>query len=166
CYVGPGHIKMIHGNGWMRKMGASGIYLPWSGLGHVDASYTRHQILFIAAHELSHAHSITDEGEANLIAYLALSRSQNPELRFVAEFTLLRYLLTKENRSTLPLEAQGWLDIIKENRDKYSSSISKVGMSMNNLYLKTMGVKSGINSYGSLPNLVYAFENRTDSDTE
>ncbi|NQX91421.1 MAG: DUF3810 family protein, partial [Flavobacteriales bacterium] len=39
-YKGPGHIKLVQGNGFMRKMGASGIYLPWSGLGHVDATYT------------------------------------------------------------------------------------------------------------------------------
>lgn len=164
-YCLDGYVKPVSSEGWLRRLGIAGIYFPFSFQGHVDMSYTRTQVLFTAAHELSHAHGITDEGEANLIAYLALSRSNNPEYQYAAEFTLFRYLLSSRKHKNLeiPEHIQADLAAIRANYEAHPPFFSDLSSGMNNIYLKTMGVENGIQSYQTFPNLVQSFENTTPS---
>lgn len=161
-YLLNAHVKTVSETGWLRRIGIAGIYFPFSFQGHVDMSYTRSQVIFTAAHELSHAHGITDEGEANLIAYLALQRSDDPEYSYAAEFTLLRYLMAsrKQKQLELPEIIKRDLEILQSNRAAHRPFFGDFSNDMNNIYLKTMGVKSGIDSYQTFPKLVKSFENR------
>ncbi|MGB0424016.1 MAG: DUF3810 family protein [Flavobacteriales bacterium] len=154
-------IKTVSKKGWLRSLGISGIYFPYTLQGHVDASYTRHQLIFTCAHELSHAHGITDEGEANLIAYLSLVNSPNEEFQFAAEFTLLRYIAQSEEvMLTLPQELINAYENIKINREKHPTLFPALSSASNNLYLKIMGVEDGVLSYNSFPLLLQGYNKR------
>ncbi len=69
-----GNVKCVEtgGNGLLRKLGASGIYIPYTGQGHCDATYTDHVKLMIKAHETAHGYGITDEGEADYVAFMSM----------------------------------------------------------------------------------------------
>ena len=160
-YVHNATIKQISKSGWLRRAGISGIYFPFTLQGHLDVSYTRHQLIFTCAHELSHAHGITDEGEANLIAYLGLINSDNDEFKFAAEFTLLRYIAKDSTQLlNLPAPLANDYSVLQNNRKLFPLFFPQLSAASNNLYLKIMGVEEGIESYNQFPLLLQGYNIR------
>lgn len=160
-YVHNATIKQISKSGWLRRVGISGIYFPFTLQGHLDASYTRHQLIFTCAHELSHAHGITDEGEANLIAYLCLINSNNDEFKFAAEFTLLRYIAKDSAQLlSLPSPLANDYSLLQKNRELFPPFFPQLSNASNNFYLKIMGVEEGIQSYNQFPLLLQGYNKR------
>jgi hypothetical protein len=155
---GKANVRQLSESGILRRLGIAGIFMPFSGAGNIDRSYTRHQKLFTCTHELAHAYGITDEGEANLLAYLALMNSPSEEHRFSAAFTHLRYLLSTGDlqEEELPLWAKDELEILRANAAMYPPFFQEISQEMNNLYLKANGLDEGVSSYLSFPQkLVY-----------
>ena len=56
---------------WMRRLGATGLFSPWTGEALVDGGADPAYIPFTCVHELQHLRGIADEGAANLAAYRA-----------------------------------------------------------------------------------------------
>ena len=155
---GKANVRQLSKNGHLRRLGIAGIFMPFSGAGNIDRSYTRHQKLFTCTHELAHAYGITDEGEANLLAYLALMNSPLEEHRFSAAFTHLRYLLSTGDlqEEELPSWAKGELEILRANAAMYPPFFLEISQGVNDIYLKANGLDKGVSSYLSFPQkLVY-----------
>ncbi len=163
---GRARVRQLSKNGLMRRLGIAGIYMPFSGAGNIDRSYTRHQKLFTCAHELAHAYGITDEGEANLLAYLALMNSPLEEHRFSAAFTHLRYLLYTGDLSEekLPTWAKNELELLRTNAAKYPPFFQELSEGMNHLYLKANGLEEGVSSYLSFPQKLAYIEQHLASE--
>ena len=152
-HYGEASVRQLSSSAWLRKLGIAGIYMPFTGAGNVDLTYLRHQRLFTTAHELAHAYGITDEGEANLIAYIALMQSNNREYQFSATFTLFRYLRyeSASDDIVLPQWMIDDLQILKENSTLYPPLFGELSERINDLYLKTNGLEDGVDSYQSFP---------------
>ncbi len=151
----PGNPKMrLVPGGVMRRMGISGIYFPFSGECHTDASYLPLRRYPIVAHEYAHAYGVTDEGECNLIGFLALVRSRNASFRYAAWLDVI--LSFRVGMDELPHALQRDIDRLRADARNYPPIIPGMAEFANNLYLKANGVDEGIESYSRTPILVNA----------
>ena len=83
--------RILQPKGSLLRMGASGIYIPFVGEGHIDAALAPASRPFTLAHELSHGYGFGDEGTANFWGYLATQEAEHPAIRYSGSLTYWRY---------------------------------------------------------------------------
>ncbi|EPR65831.1 DUF3810 domain-containing protein [Cyclobacterium qasimii] len=161
-------VKQFQPEGTLRKLGIFGIYFPFTGEGYLDPSLHPLEKSFTMSHELAHGFGITNEGEANFMAWLICSESDQPFIRYSATLKLFRYQLNDLYR----MDEEGYAlfvtnipEIIKRDIKEIQVSNSAIrpysielSRKSNDLYLKTQGVKEGVKSYAQLPMLVHAWK--------
>lgn len=166
-YSGRPRTRHFYPAGFMRHMGIYGIYFPFTGESYIDPSLHALEKPFTVAHEMAHSYGVTDEGEANFIAWVICTNSESHLLRYVGHLRLLRYQLNDLYRinpeeyrvfaSSLPAGVRNDLASIRRNVLSITPMFAEVSRRSNDLYLKTQGVKAGVKSYSQLPMLVYAW---------
>lgn len=149
----PGNVAMrrVSRAGWMRRLGVAGIYLPFSGEGHVDASYPLLRQWFILAHEYAHGYGVTDEGECNFIAFMALKESGVDRFEYAAWFALADDILPFQAAENDTLKfPEGFVSdraMLREDAKNYPSFIPGLAAASNDLYLRSQGIEDGLASY-------------------
>lgn len=146
--------------GTLLRFGTAGVFSPWTGDPHVDGGLHALQMPFTATHELAHAQGVTDEGDCNLLAYLAARRSPDAYVRYSAELTYLRYLrsaVARRDRARFTAISAGLsptvvadLREIQVAMDRYTEIAPAARDYIYDSYLKTQGVHEGLASYGRL----------------
>ena len=151
----------------------SGVYFPFTGEANINTNYPDYVVAFTVAHEKAHQRGIASEDEANFIAFLACLYSDDDYLRYCALMNMYDYYLDsiyavdKEMydyfiRNTdirVLMEMKSYSDFF----DKYrSSKASKVADTVNDTYIKAMGDKNGVNSYGKVVELVSGYINKNN----
>lgn len=144
-----------------------GIYTFYTGEANVNMLYPDFDIVFSAAHELSHQRGISREDEANFMAYLVLSRSADPYLRYSAALSAYGYVgaaLYKTNPEKYfeinsSLSKTAVADLTESNRisGKYGDTVfSDISRFVNDLFLKSGGTE-GVVSYGMVTRHIVAY---------
>ena len=146
-------------------MGIAGFYFPFHQEGYASSTYLPATVSFIRAHEMSHGYGITHEGEADFVAYLALSGSQDVSIQYAGELELLRNIrgrLKSESpedyQKLKELTEPGVLEDLRaiyRNGLGYQEYVPGVQEKFNDLYLKLMGVKEGVDSYETMVEMVF-----------
>lgn len=169
-FTGRPRTKQFSPPGFMRRMGVLGVYFPFTGESYLDPSLHALEKPFTIAHEMAHSYGVTDEGEANFIAYVVCTQAEEPLLRYTAHLLLLRYQL----RDYYGMDAEaalGWMETlprgiiqdlisIRESAEAYPPIWLALSRKSNDLFLKSQGVKAGIKSYQQLPMLAAAWRQR------
>lgn len=166
-YSGRPRTKLFPPQGMMRRLGVLGIYWPFTGESYVDPSLHPLEKPFTIAHEMAHSVGVTDEGEANFVAWWVASQSDFVRLNYTAQLRLLVYLMRDFARMN-PEEYKLWVstldrgivnDIlsIRDYADRYPPISLEFSRASNDIFLKTQGVKEGVKSYQQLPMLVHAW---------
>ena len=159
--------KEIKFSNAMSYLSLSGIYTFYTGEANVNMLFPDYDIAFAAAHELSHQRGIMRENEANFMAYLVLSESEDSFMRYSAALSMYGYVasaLYKTNPERYSEIAEGLCegaraDIMASDEislkygDTFLSDISKF---VNDLFLKSNGTE-GIVSYGMVTKLIVAY---------
>ena len=169
-FTGRPRTKLFPPPGFMRKMGILGIYFPYTGESYIDPTLHALEQPFTVAHEMAHSYGVTDEGEANFIAWVICTNSDDPLLRYSGQLRLLMYQIRDYYRMA-PEEYKEWLGnldpgikndmmSIKRNSDAIQAYSLELSRKTNDVFLKTQGVKAGINSYQQLPKLAFAWRER------
>jgi hypothetical protein len=168
-FTGEPRTKQFYPAGFMRKMGILGIYFPYTGESYIDPTLHPLEKPFTIAHEMAHSYGVTDEGEANFIGWVICSNSDDPLLQYSGQLRLLRYQMndlyrmSKEDYSafykTLPTGIRNDLISIQITQQKIKPFNLEISRKSNDLFLKTQGVKAGVNSYQQLPMLAFAWRN-------
>lgn len=169
-FTGRPRTKQFPPSGFMRKMGILGIYFPFTGESYIDPSLHVLEKPFTVAHEMAHSYGVTDEGEANFIAWVICTNSDDPLLRYSGQLRLLNYQLSDYYRMA-PEEYREWVKTLDRGIRNDMISIRKASESIkafslelsrktNDVFLKTQGVKAGVNSYQQLPKLAFAWRER------
>ncbi len=151
----------------MSYFSLGGIYTFYTGEANVNMLYPDYDIAFTAAHELSHQRGILREDEANFMAYLVLSRSEDPYLRYSAALSMYSYIgssLYRTNEEKYFEISQGLFDIPRADlvassavSKKYGNTIfSDISRTVNDLFLKSNGTE-GVVSYGMVTKLALAY---------
>lgn len=164
--TGNVRCRVVSSSGWLRRIGIAGIYWPFSGEGHIDDSYLFSTKVFSLTHELSHGYGITDEGEANYLAFVSLMGMKR-KYQVCAMLELLRDALIElrgidyesyENiRNTLPKSIALKLDELNENARAYPPYFPGMAQFSNDIYLKVQGVEDGVQSYNQYIARVYQY---------
>lgn len=159
-------VREIRPMGLLHRAGISGIYLPFSGEGHADAGAALIPRIFTVAHEMSHGYGVTDEGEANFIAFETLLQSEDPAFNYAAHVQMLRYSLGGLRRldheryaalrSCCSERLLQELEEIRAIQAKYPAFFPEFSAAVNDLYLRQQGVTAGVASYDGFLNLVAA----------
>ncbi|WP_373495287.1 DUF3810 domain-containing protein [Aquiflexum sp.] len=168
-FTGEPRTKQFYPAGFMRRMGILGIYFPFTAESYIDPTLHPLEKPFTIAHEMAHSYGVTDEGEANFIGWVICSNSDDPLLQYSGQLRLLRYQMndlyrmSKEDFTafykTLPAGIRNDLISIQIAQQKIKPFNLDISRKSNDLFLKTQGVKAGVNSYQQLPMLAFAWRN-------
>jgi hypothetical protein len=169
-FTGKPRTKQFPPPGFMRKMGILGIYFPFTGESYIDPTLHPLERPFTVAHEMAHSYGVTNEGEANFIAWVICTNSEDPLLKYSGHLRLLQYQMRDFYRMA-PNEYREWLkglsvgirrdlNSIREVSDAIKPFSLELSRKSNDIFLKSQGVKAGVNSYQQLPMLAYAWRQR------
>jgi hypothetical protein len=154
-------------NGILRRFGATGVYWPWAGECNMDNSIHPLEKPFTMAHELAHGYGWADEGTCNFLAYLSCRKSENQYVQYAGSITYYRYVASNFKRhnpvqyelfrQTLPPDIIQDLDAINANAKLYPEWFDT--SYIYEKYLKSQGIKEGLNSYSRIILMVHAWRN-------
>lgn len=155
-------------NSWILSIqDLSGVYSPFTIEANYNGDMQDYNIPFTACHELSHLRGFMQEQEANFIAFLACSGSEEDAFAYSGYLmgwihcmnVLYRadYDVWEEVRSQLPPEAEADLRLNSEFWARYDGRIAEVSNRVNDTYLKANGQADGVKSYNRMVDLIVAY---------
>ncbi len=168
--------RLLYPKGILLRISTAGVYIPFTGEGHIDPGLHHLQLPFVMAHEMSHAYGIGGEGDCNFLAFLSCIGSKNPYLKYVGYLYYFRYVAPdfrayrpeeyKEIWASLPEGIKNDLKAIREEMNKYPDILPAVRDAAYNTYLKAQGIDDGIKNYDRVTMLVHAWHSNINQNTE
>lgn len=159
--------KYIISSNLMCYTGITGIYFPFTGDANVNITIPDIYIPSTTIHEMAHQRGYASEDEANFIGYLASINHPDIDFKYSGYILALNHTssaLSKVDYDKL-LELNKTLsndvrkDLINNNKfwEKYEGKIEEVSNDFNNAYLKSNGIKEGVQSYGKMVDLLLTY---------
>ena len=156
---------------FIAKVGISGYFGPFFSEVHLNSSLLPMDYAFSLAHEKSHQFGITNEGEANLLAFIVCTTSDDKRLRYSGNLFLLLYFLDDASHLKDYHEYVKKIDkdVIKDlrYRRKYYESLDNKTLddaqsAVYNTYLKANHIEAGVKNYNQVVALVISwYQNRS-----
>ena len=146
----------------------SGVYTFFTGEANVNINYPSYNLPYTMAHEMAHQRGIAPENEANFIAFLICTESDDEYIQYSAYFNMLEYLSNalyradkeayKELIGELNERVKGELIAYSKFYEKYEDSVAAdISGAVNNSYLQSQGQTEGTRSYGLVVDLAVAY---------
>jgi len=145
------------------KLGVSGYFGPFFNEIHVNYNLLPLEYPFVLAHEKAHQFGITSEAEANLIAFVVCTTSDDLRLQYSGYMLMLLYFLTEANKMKDYPDYINKIDrLVREDilfRQRYyekltNKTLDKMQTAANNAYLKNNHIKEGVKNYNMVVSLV------------
>lgn len=157
-------------------LGIQGYYNPFSGEAQFAKSLPQFMWGFVIAHEMAHQAGIAAEGEANFMAYVMCTKSNDLDLKYSAYFNLFLYANRELERTDSVLAAQKLqllkpknlenINNLKQFRLQFKSVFRGTALSIYNWMLQSQGQSKGLKSYGDISRLVYFWEAGGEPDVQ
>lgn len=158
--------KPVYFSGLLSRFGVAGLYSPFTGEPNYNTLQPDFDLPFSIAHEMAHQRGYAREDEANFIAFLVCTRASNPFVRYSGYLGALRVFgvllrvaperyrdvvaaLGEGPRADLRARAQFWA--------RYSGRLAGLGQSVNHVYLRVNGVRSGVRNYNEASALIVGY---------
>lgn len=137
-----------------------GMFIPFTGEALVNEAMPACCLPFVACHEAAHARGFAREEDANLLAYLACSASQEPYFRFSGAVCALSFAMDALRETDAAAHAALYDALPErvrqalEDRSAFwqpyrRTRAAAISVSINESYLNTLGSQQeGIASYG------------------
>ena len=163
--------KKLWGSTLLSYLGLSGIFIPFTGEPSVNAMVPDASLPMVVAHERAHQRGVTNEGESNLVAFMACAgSSQHPYLPYTAYLYAAARLLQAGSRQS-PEEARAaWaelgpgprrdLEAIREFWSRYRGPAAAAADRVNDFYLRSVRVPEGVGSYQTIVRLLIGLDRR------
>ncbi|MBI1227668.1 MAG: DUF3810 family protein [Bacteroidetes bacterium] len=174
-YPNPNGVRgrTIVPKGILLRFSTAGVYLPFTGEGHVDAGLHYLQLPFVLAHEMSHAYGHGDEGTCNFLAYLSCIHANDPYINYIGHLYYWRYVASEframspeayeQFRKALPAGIRADVRAINEEMDKYPDILPELRDAAYNTYLQSQGIAEGMKNYDRVTMLVAAWRQKYGS---
>jgi hypothetical protein len=162
--------KMIFSS-FFAKVGVSGYFGPFFSEIHLNSYNLPMDYPFVLAHEKAHQFGFTSEAEANLVAFVICTKSEDQHVRYSGYQSLLLYFLKDASRMMDYKDFISKIDtvVIKDfhMRQKYyqgleNKQLSKVQTKANDIYLKANRIEKGVKNYNQVVSLVTGWYYNTD----
>ena len=145
----------------------SGVYTYFTGESNLNMNFPDYTLPYTAAHELAHQRGIAREDEANFMAFLVCTASEDPYFRYCGYLNLYEYVASALYSAdseryfavldTVDYRMRGELIAYSEFFDQYRENVvSEVSGAINDTYLKLQGTE-GSKSYGRVVDLAVAW---------
>ncbi|MBR5453308.1 MAG: DUF3810 domain-containing protein, partial [Clostridia bacterium] len=145
----------------------AGVYSFFTGEANINTNFPDYTLPFTVAHELAHQRGIAREDEANFVAFLVCSESDDPYIRYSGYLNLYEYVssalysanqeLYAKAATSLNIDVRYELMAYSKFFDKYRDSVAAdVSGAVNDAYLKLQGTE-GTRSYGLVVDLAVAY---------
>ena len=145
----------------------SGVYTFFTGEANINTNAPDYTIPFTAAHELAHQRGIAREDEANFVAFLVCSESDDPYIRYCGYLGLCEYVLNSLYRADRDrwettykkLDNRAIYEMIAYNDhyEKYRDNVvGEISGAINDAYLQANGTEGSI-SYGLVVDLAVSY---------
>ena len=155
-------------NSWLLSVqGLTGIYSPFTIEANYNNEMTDYNIPFTVCHELSHLKGFMQEQEANFIAFLACTGTEEADFNYSGNLmgwiqcmnVLYKtdYDAWEEVRGQLSPEVEPDLDANREFWARYDGAVAEVSNKVNDTYLKANGQADGVKSYNRMVDLIVAY---------
>ncbi len=162
-------IKPVLASEVMSHMHITGVYSFFTGEANLNVNFPDYTLPYTAAHELAHQRGVARENEANFVAFLVATRSDDVYIRYSGYLNLLEYVVNALYRvdaeqyravlKSLDPRVIGELKAYSAFFDAYrDSAISNVSGAVNDAYLKLNGNEAGRQSYGLVVDLAVAYK--------
>ena len=161
-------VKPVLASRLMSYTHITGVYSYYTGEANLNTYFPDYTLPFTAAHELAHQRGIAREEEANFVAFLVTSASDDPYLQYSAWRNLFEYVASalamadanayRELYATIDTRIVTELRAYREFFKPFSgSAASAVSDKFNDTYLKFHGSEAGSGSYGLVVDLAVAY---------
>jgi len=148
-------------------MGFSGYINPFTLEAHINENIPKLNYITTASHEMAHQLGITNESEANFVAFFSSINNNDPFIKYAGYIFALKYCyndlfnknkdLAKEIFSKLNI---GVIKNFKEDNSfwkKHKNPIEPYLKKMYGLFLKSKGQTKGIETYNQLVKYVVSY---------
>lgn len=146
----------------------SGVYSPFTVEANYNSGMVDYNIPFTACHELSHLRGFMQEEEANFIAFLASTGSENMDFQYSGYLMGWRYCMNvlyqvdykawEEIRGRLSEEIEPDFTANRDFWDKYDGKIAETANKVNDTYLKANDQSEGVGSYNRMVDLIVVYK--------
>lgn len=168
--VGRVRGRQLSPKGLLYGFNSSGVYMPFTGEGHIESALHILQKPFTLAHEMAHGYGFGDEGTCNFLGYLACLRSENAAIRYSGQLYYWRYVFGEllysnpefyvEARATIDRGMYNDLEAIYSEMGKYFEFVPGLQAIAYEAYLQMQGVKEGLQSYDRMVLMVAALRRK------
>jgi hypothetical protein len=167
---GEVHVKEMYPAGFLYLFQSAGVYLPFTGEGHIESGLHLLQKPFTMAHEMAHGYGFGDEATCNFLAFMVGKIHRDPLFRYAIHFNYLRilsYELEERQRKLFmdrlqPGIKNDWKSII-EKKNKFWQGFSGFQHITYEAYLRLQGVQDGMQSYQRMIDQVLAYQKKNGS---
>lgn len=147
----------------------SGVYTFFTGEANINTNFPEYTLPFTVAHEMAHQRGISREEEANFIAFLVCTSSDDPYIRYSGYLSVYEYVASALYKSDSKLYfklisndmtqlVKGELICFDEFFEKYrTSTASDVVSTVQDAYLQGQGQSEGSRSYNLVTDLAVAY---------
>ncbi len=146
----------------------SGMYTFFTGEANVNVNYPDFIVVSSAAHEMAHQRGINREDEANFIAYLVCSMSDDPYVRYCGNVDVLNSVLSQlysasqdlywQMDQLVPQEIKNENTAYSKFFDQYRKTVvAEVSTAVNDKFISSNNQPAGVKSYGLVVDLVAAY---------
>ncbi len=159
----------------LNYLGIQGYYNPFSGEGQFNSTIPAFMHPFVVAHEMAHQTGIAAEDDANLIAYILCSESDNKAISYSANFNLFLYAYSELKMIDRPLattifeqlnqQSKKHYEELRALNNRYRSRFRKVSNSLYDEYLRLHGQTEGLESYSFVTRWAYYWDTHKEKGT-
>lgn len=161
---GRGRVRDLYPEGILLRVSTAGIYMPFAFEGQVDHGLHPLQKPFVMAHEMGHVYGYAEEGTCNFLGFLACMNHEDKFVQYSGLLGYWRYLASnlrrtapekyKALRAELSPAVKNDLNAIADQMDKFPDILPELRDQVYHTYLKTNGIKDGIDNYSVIVQLV------------
>jgi hypothetical protein len=162
-----GRVKWPLASELLARFSIAGIYFPWTAEANVPRGLPAMRAAHSMAHEKAHQRGVSSEAEAEFVSYIAGALAPHPLSRYAAAMFAQGQLLAAL-RATSPAEVRRLvaLRLPGVRRDlsdfsaylrRYRGVTSRLGMAMNDRYLRANRVAEGIRDYARSTRLLITY---------
>ncbi len=145
-----------------------GMYTYYTGESNINIDFPDYTLPFTTAHEMAHQRGFAREDEANFMAFLVCTASDDPYIRYSGYLNMYEYAASALYRADasayktvygeLSLSVRYEMQSYDVFFDKYrESSAANVSDALNDAFLKGNGQSAGTESYGLVVDLAAAY---------
>lgn len=159
--------KYVRSSNLMCYTGITGIYFPFLGEANVNVAVPDLHIPSTTIHEMAHQRGYSSEDEANFIAYLGSINHPDVDFKYSGyilalvhtsnELARIDYDKLKELNKNISDDVRSDIKNNSKFWEKYEGKVEKISNEINNTYLKSNGIKEGVENYGEMVKLLLTY---------